>query len=262
MRLLVTVLSTALLASCSIGENLAFKSTSKILQRAQPGLQMESDYELARMAIPGALKTVEGFWVAGPPSDARERLERILTEGYCQYGTGFVSPAVDTMYVLAGHVGVLDPKLTEVYFWPITNDYRADFTTLNDAQMISELTRTEATLVELTGRTSKPFWRPPFGARNVHVLDVIEAQGYIDIFWTLDSGDWVANAPAQQVLNTVTQRTRPGSIVVMHLGSPQTAAVLGLVLKGLFFHPWLTIGVLLDVFVLVAAATAWPVTLG
>jgi hypothetical protein len=41
-----------------------------------------------------------------------------------------------------------------------------------------------------------------------------------------------------------------------------TAAVLGLVLKGLFFHPWLTIGVLLDVFVLVAAATAWPVTLG
>ncbi len=90
MRLLVTVLSTALLASCSIGENLAFKSTSKILQRAQPSLQMEADYELARMAIPGALKTVEGFWVAGPPADARERLERILTEGYCQYGTGFV----------------------------------------------------------------------------------------------------------------------------------------------------------------------------
>ena len=90
MRLLVTVISTALLAGCSIGENLAFKSTSKILTRAQPSLQMEADYEMARQAIPGALKTVEGFWVAGPPADARERLERILTEGYCQYGTGFV----------------------------------------------------------------------------------------------------------------------------------------------------------------------------
>jgi hypothetical protein len=51
---------------------------------------MESDFELARAAIPGALKTVEGFWVAGPPDDAAERLVRILTEGYCQYGTGFV----------------------------------------------------------------------------------------------------------------------------------------------------------------------------
>ena len=90
MRLLVTVISTALLAGCSIGENLAFKSTSKILTRAQPSLQMEADYEMARQAIPGALKTVEGFWVSGPPDDAAERFERILTEGYCQYGTGFV----------------------------------------------------------------------------------------------------------------------------------------------------------------------------
>ena len=90
MRLLVLCVSTVLLAGCSIGENIAMKSTSKILLKAQPGLQMEADYELARMAIPGALKTVEGFWVAGPPSDAKARLERILTEGYCQYGTGFV----------------------------------------------------------------------------------------------------------------------------------------------------------------------------
>src|SRR5690349_25144063 len=90
MRLLVTVISTALLASCSLPENLAMNSTTKILAKAQPGLQQESDYELARNAIPGALKTVEGFWVAGGPDDAQERLERTLTEGYCQYGTGFV----------------------------------------------------------------------------------------------------------------------------------------------------------------------------
>jgi hypothetical protein len=90
MRLPILFVSTAVLASCSLPENLAIKSTSKVLAKAQPGLQMEADYELARMAIPGALKTVEGFWVAGPPDDARVRLERILTEGYCQYGTGFV----------------------------------------------------------------------------------------------------------------------------------------------------------------------------
>lgn len=93
MRLPLLAISTASIlfgASCSLPENLAIKSTSKVLAKAQPSMQMEADYELARTAIPGALKTVEGFWVAGPPSDAKERLERILTEGYCQYGTGFV----------------------------------------------------------------------------------------------------------------------------------------------------------------------------
>ena len=90
MRLLAFIVSSAVLAGCSIGENIAFKSTSKILAKAQPSLQMEADYELARQAIPGALKTIEGFWVAGPPESARKRFEKILTEGYCQYGTAFV----------------------------------------------------------------------------------------------------------------------------------------------------------------------------
>jgi hypothetical protein len=48
------------------------------------------------------------------------------------YFTGFVPPSVDTVYVLADTDGMLDPKLTEVYFWPITNEYRADFTSLNE----------------------------------------------------------------------------------------------------------------------------------
>lgn len=90
MRLLALVLSTVVVAGCNLGENIAMKSTSKILAKAQPSLQMEADYDLAKAAIPGALKTVEGFWVAGPPADAKARLERILTEGYCQFGTAFV----------------------------------------------------------------------------------------------------------------------------------------------------------------------------
>jgi hypothetical protein len=36
-------------------------------------------------------------------------------------------------------------------------------------------------------------------------------------------------------------------------------AGIGLTLKLLFFHPWLVVGVLLDVAVLMAATTGWPV---
>jgi hypothetical protein len=79
-------LVAVLFASCDIGK-ITVNTTSKVLERAQPGLQQESDYEMARQAIPGALKTVEGFWVVAPDN---KRLIKILTEGYCQYATAFV----------------------------------------------------------------------------------------------------------------------------------------------------------------------------
>jgi len=90
MRLLALVMSTGLLAACG-PKDLAVNSTSEVLAAAQPSLQQEADYELARQAIPGALKTIEGFWISGYGNGAaKARLEKILTEGYCQYGTAFV----------------------------------------------------------------------------------------------------------------------------------------------------------------------------
>jgi hypothetical protein len=86
MRLVIALASLAMLASCDIGK-ITVNTTSKVLLRAQPSLQQEADYEMARQAIPGALKTVEGFWIVMPEN---ERLIKILTEGYCQYGTAFV----------------------------------------------------------------------------------------------------------------------------------------------------------------------------
>jgi hypothetical protein len=74
------------LAACDMGQ-FTVSTTAKVLIRAQPSLKMESDYELAARAIPGTLKTVEGFWVVHPENPI---LLGILTEGYCQYGIGFV----------------------------------------------------------------------------------------------------------------------------------------------------------------------------
>jgi hypothetical protein len=68
--------------------NQALPPTVWILAHAQPSLQQESDYELASRALPGALKTIEGFYVVD--KDAGKDLEPILAEGYCQYATAFV----------------------------------------------------------------------------------------------------------------------------------------------------------------------------
>jgi TRAP transporter TatT component family protein len=74
------------LAACDMGK-LTVNTTSKVLLRAQPALKMESDYELASRAMPGTIKTIEGFWVVNPDNGT---LTALLAEAYCQYGTGFV----------------------------------------------------------------------------------------------------------------------------------------------------------------------------
>jgi hypothetical protein len=74
------------LAACDLGR-ITVNTTAGVLARAQPSLQQESDYQLAHDALPGTLKTIEGFWVVSPENDD---LLKILTEGYCQYGTAFV----------------------------------------------------------------------------------------------------------------------------------------------------------------------------
>jgi hypothetical protein len=73
-------------SACDLGK-LTVDTTAKVLVRAQPALQQESDYQLAHDAFPGTLKTIEGFWIVDPENSD---LIGILTEGYCQYGTGFV----------------------------------------------------------------------------------------------------------------------------------------------------------------------------
>lgn len=86
MRLGLAAVLLCNLVACDIGQ-LTVGTTAKVLVRAQPSLQQEADYQLAYDAIPGVLKTIEGFWIVDPDN---ADLIGILTEGYCQYGTAFV----------------------------------------------------------------------------------------------------------------------------------------------------------------------------
>src|SRR4051812_10538838 len=86
MRLALVLVLAVASSACDIGK-LTVNTTSKVLFRAQGGLQQESDYELARQAFPGTLKTLESFWLVDPDN---WRLTRLLTEAFCSYGTGFV----------------------------------------------------------------------------------------------------------------------------------------------------------------------------
>lgn len=84
---LVIALASTLLGCKAFITQSAMDTTADVLYRAKKSTQMESDIDLARAAIPAALKTVEGFYVANP---SNQKLIEILAEGYCSYATGFV----------------------------------------------------------------------------------------------------------------------------------------------------------------------------
>lgn len=48
------------------------------------------------------------------------------------YAGTFAPPSVDTIYLLAGETSVISPRMTELYFWPITNEYKANWHALNE----------------------------------------------------------------------------------------------------------------------------------
>jgi peptidoglycan-N-acetylglucosamine deacetylase len=109
----------------------------------------------------------------------------------------------------------------------------ADLTTLTQAQVESELQRTDDVVKRATGTTPTK-WRPPYGATNTIVDTAAEDVGLTSMWlWTVDPSDW-ADPPATTVRDRVLQAVRPGSVVLLHDGTgANTAEALPMILDGL-----------------------------
>lgn len=93
-----------------------------------------------------------------------------------------------------------------------------DFTKISAAQMRDQLNRAETAIKNATGKTSKPLFRPPFGAVNQTVLNTVGDNGYTKtIMWTIDTVDWRGDSAATMT-NKVVNNIVPGAIVLMHTG--------------------------------------------
>lgn len=110
-----------------------------------------------------------------------------------------------------------------------------DLRDLSDAEIAQELAETEHLLHTLTGTSTRPLFRPPYGAYNERVLRVIIDQGYLPISWTLDSLDSVGEPKTpgfliERVTNTLPLEELHGAIILAHCGSTATADALPAIL--------------------------------
>lgn len=107
-------------------------------------------------------------------------------------------------------------------------------TQLSSGDIAEEVDRTEQIALQVTGRSTKPYLRVPYGSRDRRVLGILQDLGYRSIYWDLDCWDSVKKGiTSAQIEDRVLSKVRNGSIVLMHCGSQQTADALDDLLSNL-----------------------------
>ena len=97
-----------------------------------------------------------------------------------------------------------------------------DFTKSSASQIKIELDKTEVAIKKASGKTTKPYFRAPFGSVNSTVLQAVGNVGYTKtIGWTIDTIDWKGVSSNTITAKVMTHAT-PGMIVLMHAGEGAT----------------------------------------
>jgi peptidoglycan/xylan/chitin deacetylase (PgdA/CDA1 family) len=96
--------------------------------------------------------------------------------------------------------------------------YSTDTAPLTPAQRTQEIMETERIVHRLTGKSTRPFFRPPFGDYDTATLTLAARLGYrYMVMWTLDSLGWegLSTVAIEQRCDSY---IRPGAILLMHVG--------------------------------------------
>ncbi|MHB9148656.1 MAG: polysaccharide deacetylase family protein [Thermoleophilia bacterium] len=101
-----------------------------------------------------------------------------------------------------------------------------DFTKISPDEARSQLRRTATLLTEAGAEDPRPLFRFPYGARDKTTSALVASEGYVSVYWTIDTLDWKPQRTAQEIYDVVMSRLSPGAIVLMHVGGKQTAAIL------------------------------------
>lgn len=72
-------------------------------------------------------------------------------------------------------------------------------------------------IYECTGSEPKLF-RPPHGFRTPWLMRTVRRLGYTVVTWDNMTSDWKADKSSDEIVRTVVQRAKPGSVIVLHDG--------------------------------------------
>ena len=95
---------------------------------------------------------------------------------------------------------------------------------LSEEDVKKEIIAANKKIETISGQKNILF-RAPYGEYNDTVIKAATDLGYYTIQWNVDSLDW-KNPGQEAIINRVTGKISPGSIILMHNGTQDTAKVL------------------------------------
>ncbi|MFE9054627.1 polysaccharide deacetylase family protein [Streptomyces mutabilis] len=108
--------------------------------------------------------------------------------------------------------------------WVANHSYtHPHMTQLSQAQMDSEISRTQQAIANAGGGTPKLF-RPPYGETNATLRAVEAKYGLTEVIWDVDSQDW-NNASTDAIVQAVS-RLGDGQVILMHDWPANTLAAI------------------------------------
>ncbi|MDX3131469.1 polysaccharide deacetylase family protein [Streptomyces europaeiscabiei] len=115
--------------------------------------------------------------------------------------------------------------------WVANHSYtHPHLTRLSQAQIDSEISRTQQAIAGAGGGTPKLF-RPPYGETNGTVKSVAARYGLTEIIWNVDSQDW--NGAGADAIVQAAARLTNGQVILMHDWSANTLAAIPRIAQGL-----------------------------
>ncbi len=100
------------------------------------------------------------------------------------------------------------------------------FTDLTAGAMEEQLEQADGAISAQTGKSTKPFFRPPYGASDETVVATVTEAGYCPITWTVDALDWSSDYSASDSKERVISSLRNGAIVLMQASNAITAEIV------------------------------------
>ena len=101
------------------------------------------------------------------------------------------------------------------------------FTSLSGEEVSSQLRRTDDIVRSITGFSTRPYFRFPYGGRNGQLISQVNAEGYLSVYWTIDPQDW--RASSDSVKSIVCSQARNGAIILLHDKGSTVGAIPGII---------------------------------
>ena len=87
---------------------------------------------------------------------------------------------------------------------------------LTAEEVQQELTRTETIVQQLTGQSTKPWMRPPYGAYHEATVQTVYEAGWSTVIWTGTGIDTAPDASESSICNNLMRSAIPGAILLVH----------------------------------------------